>query len=261
MLLSVEEIVDFHVKGFLALDRPVASAEEVERLRVIYDRMFKARAGRDDGNQFDLAGADRDGEAASLPQILNPDLYEPGLRGAFMAVVDGIGKQLLGPDAETRIIHAILKPAGHGAPTPWHQDEAYWDPALQYRSISMWMPLQDARIGNGCMWFAPGSHEWEVQPHQSIGGDSRVHGLELIDPDGVTDKVACPIRAGGITIHRNRTAHYAGPNQTDAPRRALIMEATLPTHPYMGQRRFAWNERKTTARDERAREMGGAAAA
>jgi ectoine hydroxylase-related dioxygenase (phytanoyl-CoA dioxygenase family) len=218
--------------------------------------MFAAQLGREDGNQFDLAGADDDKQTAALPQILFPDRYEPRLRGVFFELAAGLARQLLGPEADVRIFHAILKPARHGAPTPWHQDEAYWDPALQYRSLSMWMPLQEATIENGCMWFASGSHEWDVLPHQSIGGDRRVHGLELVDPSVVKDKVACPIPAGGLTIHRNRTLHFAGPNATDGPRRALIMEASLPAQPRVGERRFLWREARETPRAERARLAG-----
>ena len=120
----------------------------------------------------------------------------------------------------------------------------------------MWMPLQPATVGNGCMWFASGSHEWDVLPHQSIGGDRRVHGLELIDSNLITDKVPCPLPAGGLTIHRNRTAHFAGANKTDQPRRALIMEAAITPVERKGERRFDWKEERQTARGERARAAG-----
>ena len=254
MKLSADQIRSFHNAGFLAVSAPVIEIEEVVRLRELYDRMFEERAGRSEGNQFDLAGSDEEGKPAALSQILYPHRYFPALTGYYVATIHGIAEQLLGPTVKTEIFHAILKPAGFGAPTPWHQDEAYWEPGRQYRSASIWMPLQEATEANGCMWFNEGSHEWDVLEHRSIGNDPRVHGLELVDPSVIRDAVACPLPSGGITIHRNRTAHHAGPNVTGFPRRALILSATVPDRPYPTSRRFRWNEVKQTLRQQRAQE-------
>lgn len=176
------------------------------------------------------------------------------LEGNYLKAIGAIAKQLFGEEAAMGIGHAIFKPAGTGAPTPWHQDEAYWDPAQQYQNASIWMPLQEATIENGCLWFMPGSHEWPVLEHRPIGGNVKIHGLEMIDTDFSKDAVACPLPAGGITIHRNRTAHYAGANTSEIPRRALILGTGLPSKPYPGARAFPWNEIKQTAREERARQ-------
>jgi hypothetical protein len=170
---------------------------------------------RERGDQFDLAGSDEEGRPAALPQILSPSPY--------------------------------------GAPAPWHQDEAYWNPQMLYRSLSVWMPLQPATLENGCLQFIPGSHRWEILEHQSIGGDTRVHGLEVAEPFDRSAAVPCPLPPGGATFHLNRTMHYAGPNNSEIPRRAYIIGFGLPTSKREGERRFPWNERKQTARDERAR--------
>ncbi|MFZ4508517.1 MAG: phytanoyl-CoA dioxygenase family protein [Fimbriimonas sp.] len=258
MELTAEQILFFHLNGFLAIPTPVTTDEELEWMRVVYDRIFAERAGRDRGDQFDLAGSDEEGKEASLPQILNPTQYAPELNdGEYLKTIGHIARQLFGPTAGAGVAHAIFKPAGMGAATPWHQDEAYWDPAWQYQNASIWMPLQEATIENGCLWFMPGSHEWDVQEHRPIGGDVRVHGLEMVNLDLVKDAVACPLPAGGITIHRNRTAHFAGPNTSNIPRRALILGTGLPNHPYAGSRAFPWNEIKQTARDERAKVSRG----
>ncbi|WP_129777455.1 phytanoyl-CoA dioxygenase family protein [Peristeroidobacter soli] len=252
MKLTAEQIRSFHNSGFLAVAEPVLDGSELNRLIALYDRMFAEQAGRADGNQFDLAGPDSENEPARLSQILHPHRYFPELRGAYVDRLHSVAGQLLGPEAKTEIFHAILKPAGIGVRTPWHQDEAYWKPDRQYRSISIWIPLQIATEENGCLWFNDGSHEWEVLEHRSIGGDARVHGLELVDDSVIRHAVACPLPAGGFTIHRNRTAHYAGPNLTEAPRRALVVSSVLPDRPYPALRRFPWNEVKNTQRKMRA---------
>ena len=255
-MLTPDQVLSFHVNGFLAVSDPVTDAAELRRMVTVYDKLFAERAGRNDGNQFDLAGSDEDDRPAAVPQILDPERYAPEIAGPYLEVVDRIAKQLLGDLVKAEIFHAILKPGGSPAPTPWHQDEAYWSPAFQYQSMSIWMALQDATVESGCMWFAPGSHEWDVLEHRSIGGDPSVHGLELVDQGVITTPIACPLPAGGIVIHRNRTAHYAGPNNTTQPRRALIMGASLPERRYPVARRFPWNERKHTRREERAQAAG-----
>lgn len=251
-MITADQVERFHRDGFLSVPR-LADADEVARLRAAYDRIFAERAGRAEGNQFDLAGADGEGEEAKLPQILDPAKYAPELaEGAYLERANAIAQALLGPGASVGVAHAILKPARHGAPTPWHQDEAYWDPNLDYQSISIWVPLQDTSVEMGCMQFIPGSHIGEVREHQPIGGDIRVHGLECLSVDD-SEAVPCPLGAGGCTIHLGRTLHYAGPNQTDTPRRALILMGGLPATPRTEpERRFPWNEIKRTARDERA---------
>lgn len=252
MQLTQDQIDFFHREGYLSLPA-LASPDEVARLRTHYDRIFAERAGRDSGDQFDLAGTDEEGKEAALPQILNPAKYAPELgEGEYIQNARAIVKQLWGPEADCGLAHAILKPPGNAAPTPWHQDEAYWDPMLDYRSLSIWVPLQDTNIAMGCMQFIPGSHKGEVQPHQSIGGDPRVHGLECLGVDE-SEAVACELPAGGCTIHDGRTLHYTGANQGTEPRRALILMGGLPATPRATERRFPWNEIKQTARAERER--------
>jgi ectoine hydroxylase-related dioxygenase (phytanoyl-CoA dioxygenase family) len=114
--------------------------------------------------------------------------------------------------------------------------------------------LQEATTENGCMHFVPGSHRGEVVPHRPIGGDPRVHGLE-VEP-GVVDvstAVACPLPAGGATIHASRTLHYTSPNRSTGHRRAYIISGGTPEEPAAEPREFPWQAVRRTAREERAR--------
>jgi hypothetical protein len=179
--ISPEQIEFFHTNGFLAIDA-ITTPQEIEMLREVYDRLFQIRAGRNEGDQFDLGGSDEEGQTAVLPQILGPSKYAPELLNTQHRVnALAISKQLLGDNISNCGEHAIFKPAHYGAPTPWHQDEAYWNPQMQYNSLSVWMPLQEATLENGCLQFIPGSHLWDIVEHQSIGGDTRVHGLEVVE--------------------------------------------------------------------------------
>ena len=112
-------------------------------------------------------------------------------------------------------MHAIRKPPRDGGETPWHQDEAYWDPAMHHEAISVWMPLQPATIDNGCMQFVPGSHLDGVHEHRLINPES--HGLVLDDLGAVVDPVPCPLPPGGATVHSSRTCTTRPEHDRRAP--------------------------------------------
>lgn len=249
--LTEEQVAFFHRTGYLALPA-ITTPEEVEQLQGIYDQLFSSKAGRDQGDHLDLVTTDEDDQEPVLPNILNPTKYAPELANTrFRTNALAIAKQLLGPDAVLEGEHAILKPPRTAAATPWHQDEAYWDPAKTYNSLSVWIPLQEATPENGCMHFVPGTHQ-EVLPHHPIGNDPRIIGLEVDDVETVTaNAVACPLPPGGATIHLSRTLHYTGPNQTDQPRRAYILIFGTPVKPRATSRDFYWQTMQKTQWQER----------
>ena len=142
--LSQDQIDFFHREGYLALPA-ITSAAEVIRLQAIYDRIFATKAGRAEGDHLDLVTSDDDEAAEQLPQILNPSKYAPELIDTlFRANATAIARQLLGSEARFTGDHAIRKAPNSGVETPWHQDEAYWDPDKEYNSLSIWIPLQEA---------------------------------------------------------------------------------------------------------------------
>lgn len=214
--LSAHQREFFEHNGFLWLDA-ITTPDEVRRMRVIYDRLFDSGAGREDGLLYQLG--DR------LPQLVEPSRYAPELKDTeYFANARAIATQLFGDDLEPDIgEHMIYKPPMIAGETPWHQDQAYHDPGLVYRNVNFWLPLDDATVESGCMHFVPGSHRLDVLPHRPIGGDPSVDGLEVDMSQFERDSVACPIPAGGCTMHASYTLHYAGPNRSETPRRAYIL--------------------------------------
>ena len=251
--LTPEQIDFFHREGYLSLPA-LTSAEEVMRLQATYDRIFATKAGRAEGDHLDLVTTDEDDQESVLPQILNPSKYAPELIATQLRInAEAVAKQLLGDSAFFHSDHAIRKPAQSGVETPWHQDEAYWDPGTEYNALSIWVPLQEATLENGCMQFVPGTQQQEVLPHHSIGNDPRVIGLEVDHPEQWAQQaVACPLPPGGATIHHSRTLHFTGGNYSSQPRRAYIMAFGTPTRPLPTVRDFHWLRMQKTKWQERA---------
>jgi ectoine hydroxylase-related dioxygenase (phytanoyl-CoA dioxygenase family) len=252
IILTHEQIDFFHRDGYLVIPA-ITTPEEVQSLCQLYDHLFSSKAGRDRGDHLDLSSIDDGSEAETLPQILNPAKYAPELADTlFRANAEAIAAQLLGPETRFTGDHAIRKPPHSGAETPWHQDEAYWAEDLEYNALSIWIPLQEATLENGCMQFVPGSHNQEILPHHSIGHDPRIIGLEVDNVEALTARaVACPIPAGGATIHHSRTLHYTGPNRSAGARRAYILGFGTPARKRQVSRDFYWLKMQRTQWHER----------
>ena len=225
-----KQVAFFRENGYLDIER-ITTDEEVKQLMVLYDQLFARRAGEDRGLYYDL-GAQRGHEGRDvLPQVLGPDLHFPELRQSlYYQNALKLATKLLGVGAAEITIagHMILKPAQYGVETPWHQDEAYWNPEDILKSLSVWLPLDRATVESGCMHFIPGSNKNGVRWHRHINNDPLVHGLTTDDVDP-SEAIACPIPAGGATFHSPRTLHYTGPNTTDLPRRAYILVCSGPS--------------------------------
>lgn len=124
--------------------------------------------------------------------------------------------------------HAIIKSDRNRSETPWHQDAAFFESgamplAVRQSRLHIWIPLQDASIDNGCMEFIAGSHREPLLHHERFSRKSGGSGYftELVDE---RRRVACPVPAGGVTVHMPHTLHYCGRNTTDKPRKAWIIQ-------------------------------------
>ena len=227
-----DDVAFFHANGYLSIER-ITTDEEVDQLRGVFDELFAPSSS----SYFDVmrpAGADG---APIFPQTIMPELRHPELRDTtYVRNARRIAARLLDLDESetTHWGHMLDKPPRYGHEAPWHQDEAYWDPTLSYHAVGAWMPLDDADVDNGCMWFVPGSHLGPLLPHQHLGGDPTIHGLELIDPVDTSTAVAVPLRAGGASFHHPRTLHFSRPNTTDRRRRAYANEFQSPPLPRQG---------------------------
>lgn len=247
-VLSQEHISFFKERGYLVV-RNITSPQDLSALRRIYERMFRDETGLADGNYFDLVGTGADVKA--LPQMTDMVRYEPAIRDTMVwKNAEIVARQLLGPTAAYMFDHGILKPP-NGPATRWHQDFAYYDIFTRYRSVTFWIPLNDATVENGCMWFVPGSHLRPLLTHRPLDNNPKIHALEIVDQRAHNNVVACPINAGDCTIHHPLTIHGSGPNLTGEPRLAYGLAFGTQTKRSLIRREFSWNAVKSTERRRR----------
>jgi ectoine hydroxylase-related dioxygenase (phytanoyl-CoA dioxygenase family) len=252
-ILRDNQVEFLREQGFLSMP-DLAPPDEVVRINSTLEELFRMRKGQNEGAYTDLIESADHAEAMTAPQILNPTNYAPALRRSqcFQNALK-IAKQLLGEDAFCLFDLAILKKPSIGIATPWHQDEAFRDPQFEYNEVSIWVPLQEVRVETGCMQFIPRSHNTGVLLHDSPNHDPSSEALECIDSFDKSSAVACPLPAGGCTIHYPRTLHGTAPNTSDVPRLAYIMVFDLPPQLTSKKRLFVWREQKHTVAQERKR--------
>jgi ectoine hydroxylase-related dioxygenase (phytanoyl-CoA dioxygenase family) len=244
--LPNERIQFFKDCGYLTLDA-LTDPEEIQGIRATIERLFKERAGENEGAYGDLIASDEHLAEENCPQLLNPVNYAPQLHKTrcFQNALS-VAKQILGDEARFFLDLSILKMPSNGAATPWHQDEAFRDPRFEYTELTIWVPLQDVNLQNGCMQFIPSSHKRSVLEHHSMNDDLASQALQCTGPFDDSAAVACPLRAGGCTIHHPGTLHYARPNGSDRPRFAYIMVFGVSPKLRTEPRAFKWLEQRKT---------------
>lgn len=240
--LSEAELASFRREGFLRIPA-IADAAEVAVLCGLVDGLFRRDGGFAAGDRIEL-GADAAREP--LTQVVNPERYAPRLvQGIAYRNARAIARQLLGDGSAPTGHHAILKPARIGGGTPWHQDEAYWDPRYAHRAVSIWIALQPATAANGCMRFIRGSHCGAVLPHALVSPDAHGLRLDAAVPGGA--EAVCELPAGGATVHDGRTVHGAGANASRQPRRALVFGFGLAPVLLDTPRHYPWQRPEWSA--------------
>jgi ectoine hydroxylase-related dioxygenase (phytanoyl-CoA dioxygenase family) len=253
VLITDAQLAEFRERGFVRIGR-ITSDDELVWLGEVYDRLFEERVQTVPGGYFDLTRPYDSAGEDHQPQIIMPEArYRELRKTAFYRNGRTIAAQLLGVES-TNLRgwgHMIRKPAITGGPLPWHQDEAYWDPAFDYVALGCWMPLDPATVESGCMSFIPGSHRGDVRKHRHLGDDPAVHALVVEDVD-TSAGVPVPVEAGGAVFHHCRILHCSGANRSTRVRRAYAnewqlepvrRETALPERPWITEGKLAWEHR------------------
>jgi ectoine hydroxylase-related dioxygenase (phytanoyl-CoA dioxygenase family) len=146
------------------------------------------------------------------------------LKTAFHRNAKRYAAALLGVEVEALSSwgHMIRKAPG-GRATLWHQDEAYWEPELDFCALGVWLPMHEVTTEMGTMQFIPGSHKRGILPHKH-DDDPALNILTVDEEIDVNKAVSCPLPAGGATFHHSRTIHYTAPNTTNVVRLAYPIE-------------------------------------
>ena len=129
-----------------------------------------------------------------------------------------IAADLCGDDVRLYWDQAVYKKPEKPRRFPWHQDNGYaFVEPQQY--LTCWIALTDATEHNGCPVVVPGVHRGGTLRHRYVDP----LGFECISGDP-TDALAVQVTAGSIVVFSSLTPHLTGPNLSDSPRKAWIVQ-------------------------------------
>lgn len=145
-------------------------------------------------------------------------LWSPGFLMAASQLLDGA----------VRFWHDQLfcKPAHHGGVVAWHQDYSYWTRTQPMQHLTCWMALDDSTTENGCLYYVPGSHKWDLLPITGLAGNMDEI-RTVLTPEQLEQFKPVPVqmKRGQCSFHHPLTVHGSYENRSERPRRATLVNA------------------------------------
>ena len=129
-------------------------------------------------------------------------------------------------DGAVRFWHDQLfcKPARHGGVVAWHQDYSYWTRTQPVAHLSCWIGLDDATRENGCLYYVPGSHRWNLLPITGLADDmDAIQTVLTEDQKREFKPVAIELKKGWASFHHPLMVHGSFENRTGRERRATVI--------------------------------------
>jgi hypothetical protein len=117
-----------------------------------------------------------------------------------------------------------MKPAKIGSGFGWHPDSPYWVHDCDHVDLlpNVMLTFDEATESNGCFQVIRGSHKRGCLP--GTNDDTQLGGF-FTDPSCFSEEDAVPmvVPAGSLIFFSAHSIHGSGVNQTDSPRRAIIL--------------------------------------
>ena len=216
-VLNLEVVARFREDGYVRTDGLI-DRDELERYGSAIDRAVASRTAGDE-----RALVDKTAYEQSFVQCMRLWETDLGVRPlTFHPTLAQAAAELLEVEAVRLWQDQALYKEPGGRRTDPHQDAPFW-PVGDAPLVSAWIPLEPSTEANGALGYIPGSHR--------LG---KLRTVDLTSPEVAYDILADPALAGrrpitveaevgSVVWHHGSTVHGAGPNATDATRRAFTI--------------------------------------
>lgn len=134
-------------------------------------------------------------------------------------ILDAV-ESLIGPEIFSNPVYNVRPkvPKVAAGAVPWHQDKSYWPDANSNPVITVWIPLVDADLENGCLRIAPGTHRTKVLSYHADTytgtGYTEVDDELMKEVLAGSEVVAVPVTAGSAILFNDRCLHMSTLNQS-----------------------------------------------
>jgi ectoine hydroxylase-related dioxygenase (phytanoyl-CoA dioxygenase family) len=130
-------------------------------------------------------------------------------------VLDAV-ESLIGPEIFSNPVYNARPkvPKVAAGAVPWHQDKSYWPDASANPVITVWIPIVDANLVNGCLHIWPRTHKKKVLSFHA----ETYSGTGFTEIDEIHLKklqsVPLPVAAGSAILFNDRCVHMSTPNNS-----------------------------------------------
>lgn len=221
--LNDEQIAFFQEYGYLAGVR-MLTEEQVAALRAeVDDLMTPAQSNNPlwyEHHSNESTDADTILFHALGAWRIKPGLHDVLWNPAFTMAAS----QLLGGAVRFWHDQLFCKPARHGGVVAWHQDYSYWTRTRPMAHLTCWIGLDDSTRENGCVYYVPQSHRWDLLPITGLAGDMEAIQMVLTDEQRAQFKpVAVELKRGECSFHHPLLVHGSFGNESPHARRAVVL--------------------------------------
>lgn len=179
-----------------------------------------AEAGLDWANHFDIS-LPQSGVTMQTPIHMSEPVFNLLRHPRLLDVAE----QFVGPEVYSNPIqHTRIKPPEALVPqnarnglmvrVGWHQDQGVATPEQdEVPVLTVWLPITEATVENGCLAVAPGSHRRDLVTHcPGTGPDG---GLQIPSKLIEGKPIPVPVKRGGALLLHRRTMHASLANKSD----------------------------------------------
>lgn len=220
---SSDEIEEYRTTGFLAV-ADLLSTDELDLWREVVDNAVEAAHYEASGKNSERAFTQRMHLRRSNAPLAR--LVDDPRIGGLVAELEGI-------DSVRLYLDQALVKEPYGAPTQFHLDIPWWG-FDSHHACTIWVALDDSTVENGCLYFAPESHQLRLDKTVDLGPD--LGAILKATPEITHPPIPRPLPAGGCTFHNGHTVHGAGANMTAGRRRAMTIAFMPGRATYNGRR-------------------------
>jgi phytanoyl-CoA hydroxylase len=230
--LVVEDVLDPVLDLQPVLDEYAAALDEIAAdlyargaISRLYDglpfaqRLIEvcAESGQNFPQHFDFSLPQKD-VTRDTPIHVGPAVFGLLRNPRLLDVVE----QVIGPEIFSNPVQhirmklpkrAVAAGSTHGLVTkiPWHQDNGVVLPEADAATIlTVWLPLNEATVDNGCLQVIPGSHRGALEPHCPTPSGLSIPKRLLPEERAMP----CPLRPGSVLLMTQRTVHSSLDNAT-----------------------------------------------
>jgi ectoine hydroxylase-related dioxygenase (phytanoyl-CoA dioxygenase family) len=164
-------------------------------------RLVQLFKGLDEETFLKFGRSWRDPVAGYFHLIANPKILD--------AVESLIGSEIFA----NPVYNARPKVPGVAAgAVPWHQDKSYWPNANWNPVITVWIPLVDTNLENGCLHVWPRTHKTRLVSFHAESHTGTAYTEIDLKEQADRNAVCLPMSAGSAILFNDRCIHSSTPN-------------------------------------------------